>query len=146
MINSRSEETIWPLPCSFLPGRRERARAGPSWARARRTLTCASLSTHMVTRIHPDLLTHTQPHARTFACCRICAPPHVRLHTQTPLHTLTDTHLHSHVYDCTYTLEVQWTVAVQSLSCVWLCNPMHCSRPGFPVLHHLLEFVQIHVH
>ena len=25
------------------------------------------------------------------------------------------------------------------------CNPMDCSTPGFPVLHHLLEFAQIHV-
>ena len=24
-------------------------------------------------------------------------------------------------------------------------NPMECSMPGFPVLHHLLEFAQIHV-
>ena len=35
---------------------------------------------------------------------------------------------------------------VQSLSPVWLCNPMKCSMPGFPVLHYLLEFSQIHVH
>ena len=27
-----------------------------------------------------------------------------------------------------------------------LCSPMDCSTPGFPVLHHLLEFAQIHVH
>ena len=27
-----------------------------------------------------------------------------------------------------------------------LCNPMDCSTPGFPVLHHLLEFAQTHVH
>ena len=27
-----------------------------------------------------------------------------------------------------------------------LCNPMDCSMPGFPVLHHLLEFAQTHVH
>ena len=32
---------------------------------------------------------------------------------------------------------------VQSLSCVWLCDPMDCSTPGFPVLHYLLEFSQI---
>ena len=36
-------------------------------------------------------------------------------------------------------------VVVQSLSCVWLCDPMDCSMPGFPVLHHLLELVQTHV-
>ena len=30
--------------------------------------------------------------------------------------------------------------------CLTLCNPMDCSRPGFPVLHYLLEFAQTHVH
>ena len=29
--------------------------------------------------------------------------------------------------------------------CPTLCDPMGCSTPGFPVLHHLLKFVQIHV-
>ena len=38
-------------------------------------------------------------------------------------------------------------VVVQSLkSCLTLCNPMDCSMPGFPVLHHLPEFAQTHVH
>ena len=27
-----------------------------------------------------------------------------------------------------------------------LCYPMDCSTPGFPVLHHLLEFAETHVH
>ena len=27
-----------------------------------------------------------------------------------------------------------------------LCNPMDCSTPGLPVLHHLPEFAQTHVH
>ena len=27
-----------------------------------------------------------------------------------------------------------------------LCNPMDCSMPSFPILHHLPEFAQIHVH
>ena len=31
-------------------------------------------------------------------------------------------------------------------SCVTLCNPMNCSTPGFPVLHHLPEFAQTHVY
>ena len=35
---------------------------------------------------------------------------------------------------------------VQLLSHVRLCDPMGCSTPGFPVLHCLLEFAQIHVH
>ena len=30
--------------------------------------------------------------------------------------------------------------------CLTLCDPMNCSMPGFPVLHHLLEFAQTHVH
>ena len=31
-------------------------------------------------------------------------------------------------------------------SCPTLCDPMDCSVPGLPVLHHLLEFAQTHVH
>ena len=30
--------------------------------------------------------------------------------------------------------------------CPALCNPMNCSTPGLPVLHHLPEFTQTHVH
>ena len=30
--------------------------------------------------------------------------------------------------------------------CPTFCNPMNCSTPGFPVLHYLPEFAQIHVH
>ena len=33
-----------------------------------------------------------------------------------------------------------------ALSCLTLCDPMNCSMSGFPVLHHLLEFAQTHVH
>ena len=33
-----------------------------------------------------------------------------------------------------------------SRSVVSLCYPMHWSTPGFPVLHHLLEFAQTHIH
>ena len=32
------------------------------------------------------------------------------------------------------------------MSCPTLCNPMDCSTPGSPVLHHLPEFAQTHVH
>ena len=31
-------------------------------------------------------------------------------------------------------------------SCLTLCHPTDCSRPGFPVLRYLLEFAQTHVH
>ena len=37
-------------------------------------------------------------------------------------------------------------VVVQSLSHVRLCDPMDCSTPGLPVLHHLPELAQTHVH
>ena len=33
-----------------------------------------------------------------------------------------------------------------TLSCSTLCNPVDCSTSGFPVLHHLPEFAQTHVH
>ena len=32
------------------------------------------------------------------------------------------------------------------LSCSWLCDPIDCSTPGFPVLQYLLELAQTHVH
>ena len=32
------------------------------------------------------------------------------------------------------------------LSTVWLCDPMDCSTPGFPVYHQLPELAQTHVH
>ena len=37
-----------------------------------------------------------------------------------------------------------WCCSVTK-SCLTLCNPMDCSKPGFPVLHDLLEFAQVHV-
>ena len=36
--------------------------------------------------------------------------------------------------------------SVQSLSHVWLCDPMDCSTPGLPVHHQLPELTQTHVH
>ena len=36
--------------------------------------------------------------------------------------------------------------SVQSLSRVWLCNPLDCSTPGLPVHHQLPELPQTHVH
>ena len=30
--------------------------------------------------------------------------------------------------------------------CLTLCNPVDCSKPGFPVLHCLLEFAQTHIY
>ena len=54
---------------------------------------------------------------------------------------------------CTFVSGLIWThnnwefVVVQLLSCVWLfVTPMECRTLGSPVLHHLPEFAQIHVH
>ena len=42
----------------------------------------------------------------------------------------------SQIWNNTYTKLLQFS-SVQSLSCVWLWDPMDCSTPGFPVLHQL---------
>ena len=39
---------------------------------------------------------------------------------------------------------VQFSSVAQS--CPTLCDPMDCSRPGFPVHHQLTELAQTHVH
>ena len=45
-----------------------------------------------------------------------------------------------------HTFSLRMWLLVQLLSHVWLCNPMDCSMPGFPVLHYLLDLAQTHVH
>ena len=37
-------------------------------------------------------------------------------------------------------------VVVSHSTCLTLCDPMDCSTPGFPVLHHLPQFAQTHVY
>ena len=48
-----------------------------------------------------------------------------------------------HYLDCCW---FHGCVVVQSLSHVWLWDPLDCSMPGLPVPHHLTEFAQVHVH
>ena len=48
-------------------------------------------------------------------------------------------------------LKLQWDITIylpeiQSVSHVWLCDPMDCNTPGFPVHRQLLELAQTHVH
>ena len=38
------------------------------------------------------------------------------------------------------------SVSSVTQSCLTLCDPMHCSMPGFPVHHQLLKLAQTHVH
>ena len=45
-----------------------------------------------------------------------------------------------------YDNERNWSCCSVSQSCLTLCDPMDCSTPGFPVLHHLMEFAQTHFH
>ena len=40
----------------------------------------------------------------------------------------------------------KFSAQVQSLSCVWLCDPMNCSMPASSVLPYLPDFAQTHVH
>ena len=42
---------------------------------------------------------------------------------------------------CVYMVQLFFSCSVVST----LCDPMNCITPGFPVLHHLLEFAQTHV-
>ena len=42
-------------------------------------------------------------------------------------------------------MHVGYSFVVQLLSCVQLCDPVDCSTSGFPVIHRLPEFAQIHV-
>ena len=39
---------------------------------------------------------------------------------------------------------IQFSLVTQS--CLTLCDPMDCSKPGLPVHHQLPEFTQTHVH
>jgi len=40
----------------------------------------------------------------------------------------------------------KWQLCSVAQSCPTLCNPMDCHTSGFPVLHHLPESAQTHVH
>ena len=48
------------------------------------------------------------------------------------LYVYTHTHTHTYCYCCSVTQ-----------ACPTLCDPMDCSMPDHPVLHHLLEFAQV---
>ena len=41
---------------------------------------------------------------------------------------------------------IDWHCCSVAKSCLTLCDPMDCSKPGFPILHHLPELAQTHVH
>ena len=43
-------------------------------------------------------------------------------------------------------VELIYSCSSVAHSCPTLCDPKNCSTPGLPVLHHLLELAQTHVH
>ena len=45
-----------------------------------------------------------------------------------------------------YSTLVVGVVCSVAKSCLTLHDPMDCGTPGFPVLHYLPEFAQVHVH
>ena len=45
-----------------------------------------------------------------------------------------------------YHLLARWPSCSVAKLCPTLCYPINCSKPGFPVLHYLLELIQTHVH
>ena len=66
-------------------------------------------------------------------------------------------HYLSHSANCLVTIHLFYLIGLASWGshgyccsvtqpCPTLCNPMDYSTPGSPVLHHLLELVQTHVH
>ena len=46
---------------------------------------------------------------------------------------------------CTWKIQL-WMLLFNHTALPTLCNPVACSMPDFPVLYHLLESAQIHVH
>ena len=73
-----------------------------------------------------------------------CATVHGITKSWTWLSNCAHTHTHTHTHKQAQGGSVQFS-SVSQLR-LTLCNPMHCSTPGFPVLHYLPKFAQIHVH
>ena len=61
------------------------------------------------------------------------------------IHTVVQQKLKQHCKAITLKFKINQDMTVVQ-SCPNLCNPMDCRTSGFPVLHYLPEFVQIHVY
>ena len=64
---------------------------------------------------------------------------------QVLLRSFTLLHNHHHCPPSEFLHPLKLKLCCCSVPHVWLCNSMHWNMPGFPVLPHLLEFVQTHV-
>ena len=83
-------------------------------------------------------------------------PKHLTYRNSFNLHKLPKRYIHCYcahltneeIQDGLFFAEGQICTACCTVAklCPTLCNPMDCSMPGFPALHYLLEFAQIHVH
>lgn len=95
MINSRSEETIWPFPAASF----QRREGGPSWAHS------YSLSpAHTVTRTHPPAHAPTAAHTYSFTCPGAHTITFAHSHTETHSRAFIHTHIHIHRNACTHTM------------------------------------------
>ena len=97
-----------------------------------------SICTVVVLSTYPSVLTSSPPPLGAF--CRSCCPL-PRGYKASRYKAMDRRLLCSSSILCTARL-----IVVELLSRVWLCVPMDFSLPGFPVLHHLQEFAQTHVH
>ena len=77
----------------------------------------------------------------------------MRLHRQDPPGAPSASHYNRvgqapdwHPHTALNHLQMQDCCCSVTKSCPTLCDSINCSMPGFPVLHHLWEFAQIHVH
>ena len=61
-------------------------------------------------------------------------------------HSVSGTYLLSSPYGPRLRNQSKIKLYVVVQSCLTLCNPMDCSMPGFPILHHPTELAQTHVH
>ena len=98
---------------------------------------------------HPEYV-----HTKYFSRVRLCATLHRENNEQKIITAYTYTHTHTHktprqikgilIQESLLWSSVQFSSVAQS--CPTLCDPMHCSTPGFPVHHQLPEFTQTYVH
>ena len=47
---------------------------------------------------------------------------------------------------CTHLTHTDFCSCSVANLCLTICDPMGCTTLGFPVLHYLLEFIEIHVY
>ena len=77
---------------------------------------------------------------------RLLAPCYKLLYNLIPLPPTSEQLSQDHLRCCLLDSQLLGGGCMVAHLCLTLCNPMDYSTPGFPVLHYLPEFAQIHVH